>query len=395
MQPAAKHCYPMRQLHHLLIVVTISVTGVYAQNTGPRQQQEQATEQKLEQVRAEIARESTERSRVESQYGDVQAEMREIDLAIGEIVRRIVEIEAEIVSGEQQLAILSEQRRKLEMQLREQREKLGALLRAAYMTGRDQQLRAWLARDRIADSARLTAYARYLQTHRLTQMRSLLTDLDELIKLTETITAAKSTLSLRQEQSQVEVNALAAKKLERKALMDKLDASLQTHDERIKLFMHDEKSLLSLLAKLRDVFSEISPQFRDALPITKLRGQLPRPVAGKVIRTFGTNTGIGRTADGILIATDVGAEIRAIAHGRVAYADWLQGFGLLIIVDHGEGFMSLYAQNEALLRDVGDWVQSGTALARAGASGGATQPALYFELRKNGQPLNPSLWLQK
>ena len=124
------------------------------------------------------------------------------------------------------------------------------------------------------------------------------------------------------------------------------------------------------------------------------RGRLPWPLAGKVAVGFGSSDDSGRAISGIVLAAATGAEVRAVSHGRVAYADWLKGYGLILILDHGDGYMSLYGYNESLLKDVGDWVDAGEAIATAGSSGGRQNAGLYFELRARGKPLDPRSWLK-
>ena len=156
----------------------------------------------------------------------------------------------------------------------------------------------------------------------------------------------------------------------------------------------DEKGLLGLLERLRDVFADIPRKPDGAEPFASLRGRLVMPVRGQVSTRFGGSDANGRRISGWLIDAASGSEVHAVARGRVAYADWLKGYGLLLIVDHGDGWMSLYAFNDALLKDVGDWVRSGDPLATVGSSGGQGRPALYFELRRNGQPQDPKPWLR-
>ena len=156
----------------------------------------------------------------------------------------------------------------------------------------------------------------------------------------------------------------------------------------------DEKTVLKLLEQLRDAVADIPRQVDDTRPFAGRRGQLGRPLAGSVLAAFGGKLPDGRGSDGWLVAGTAGAEVRAVAPGRVAFSDWLKGYGLLVIVDHGDGWMSLYAFNDALLKDVGDWVRAGDPLATVGSSGGQGRPALYFELRRNGQPQDPKPWLR-
>ncbi len=379
----------------LCLSIVPTLVNAQAPSTDARTLEQAQTKSKLQHVRAEIERESRARNAVQAEHVTANAALREIELAVGAAARTVAQTDTELAQRERALLDLEAEREALELRLAGQRLKLATLLRSAYQLGRNQHLRSWLARDQLHDSARLVAYNRYLQTHRMNRMRGLLDELSALIAVTQDIQSARAELTARRESGQAEIDLLTTHRAERELLINKLTAQLADHRQRLRAYARDEKSLLDLLERLQDVLADIPRQISDALPLAQLRGRLPWPLEGRVVTAFGTTLGPGRTADGIVIAAATGTEVLAIAHGRVAYADWLRGFGLLIIVDHGDGYMSLYANNEALLRDEGDWVQAGTALARAGSSGGAEQSGLYFELRKNSQPLNPSLWLRK
>jgi murein hydrolase activator len=377
------------------IAALLFVANARGQETDDRKREEAETKTKLLKIRADIQVEAQARDAVQAEHASSNAALREIEQAVGVAARIVAETDTELTRRERELRELDGERQQLESRLAGQRLKLGALLRSAYMLGRDQHLRSWFARDRLHDSARLAAYNRYLQKHRMDRMRGLLVELDELTRLTAQVIAARTQLAERRASSKAEIDTLTLRRAERELLLTQLSARLADHRQRLQAYARDEKSLLDLLDRLQDVLADIPRQIGGALPLAQSRGQLPWPIDGPVSTAFATPLGPGRVSDGIVIEAATGSEVQAIAHGRVAYADWLRGFGLLIIVDHGEGFMSLYAHNEALLRDEGDWVEAGTALARAGASGGAEQSGLYFELRKNGQPLDPRLWLQK
>ena len=155
----------------------------------------------------------------------------------------------------------------------------------------------------------------------------------------------------------------------------------------------DEKALSDLLAKLRDIFADIPKQIVGAEPFSQLRGRLPWPVRGKAVASAGSNEGEHEN-HGVLIAAASGSEVHAVSHGRVVFADWLRGFGLLMILDHGDGYLSLYGYNEALLKEVGDWVDANEVIATSGSSGGRTTPGVYFELRFEGKALDPKGWLR-
>jgi septal ring factor EnvC (AmiA/AmiB activator) len=377
------------------LLLLLILAGAQAQDSDARKQEQAQTKAKLQQIRADIERESVARDAVKAEHASSNAALRDIERSVGIAARIVAETDTELAKRERDLSDLDSERQQLEARLAGQRLKLGALLRSAYVLGRDQHLRSWLARDRLADSARVAAYNQYLQQYRMRRMSGLLDELNELVSITQQVNQAKAELVARRTSSQSEIATLTLRRAEREQLLNELSAKLVDHQQRLQAYARDEKSLIDLLERLQDVLADIPRQITDALPLAQLRGKLPWPANGAVQTAFGTPLGPGRVSDGMVIAAKTGDEVHAVAHGRVAYADWLRGFGLLIIVDHGDGFMSLYAHNEALLRDEGDWVQAGMALARAGASGGAEQSGLYFELRKNGQPLDPRLWLQK
>jgi septal ring factor EnvC (AmiA/AmiB activator) len=146
---------------------------------------------------------------------------------------------------------------------------------------------------------------------------------------------------------------------------------------------------------LRDVFADIPRQIEDAQPFGTRRGRLPMPLLGSLDSGFGGTLPDGRRSQGWLLGARPGTHVTAVAPGRVAFADWLKGYGLIVILDHGDGYMSLYAQNDSLMKEVGDWVSRGEALAGVGSSGGQDRPALYFELRHNGRPINPKDWIRR
>lgn len=354
---------------------------------------EAATLKKLEAIKAAIAAESKARERVKDEHALASRALREIEIATGAAARRLAEIEDEVDRQTAGLAELDRQRAAREADLAGQRQRLAALLRAAHAIGRDQDLRAWLARDQLGESERLLALSRYLQGSRLREVQKLQAELAALTELAATIDAAQAKLATERAAAESAASALAAKRSERQGVLAGLAAQVASHETRLRAFARDQQMLTQLLARLHDVFADIPPGLSATQAFSARRGRLPRPLAGKVLQGFGAPQRSGRHSEGWLIAASVGSPVRAIARGRVAYADWLNGFGLLIILDHGDGYMSLYARNEALLRDVGDWVDPGSAIARSGDGGGSEPPALYFELRHSGQPLDPKVWL--
>jgi septal ring factor EnvC (AmiA/AmiB activator) len=355
---------------------------------------EAETRQKLDGVRAQIKALAAEQKATETQKNSVAQELRERETRIAAATRELREIDARLQGQEQALAELESRRSALADKLKAQREALAALLRSAYAMGQHEELKLLLQQDNVATIARVLAYHRYFQNARLARIQGLLGDLAELARLQQAIETQRGELAATRAQREGELSGLNQERAERSALLAKLDASLKDQGARLAALGKDEQALVDLLEKLRDIFADIPKQLSGAEPFEARRGRMNWPLAGKILVGFGASDDSGRAISGLIIAARSGAEVHAISHGRVAYADWLKGYGLLLILDHGDGYMSLYGYNDTLLRDVGDWVNAGDIVATAGSSGGHSNPALYFELRQGGKPMDPRAWLR-
>jgi septal ring factor EnvC (AmiA/AmiB activator) len=268
-------------------------------------------------------------------------------------------------------------------------------LRSAYAAGRHERLRILFAPEKVGRIQRALAYHRYLQDDRLERIETLRAQLQALLVVQERIETARKALESARGQRAEELAELERQRAQREAVVAAIDARLADAAARIAALGKDERGLLSLLDRLRDAIGDIPRLLRGGEPFASLRGRIPWPLPGRVIEGFGAVTAGGRVSEGVLIEARQGAAVRAVSHGRVAFADWLQGYGMLLIVDHGDGYMSLYAHNEALLRDVGDWVDAGDPIARAGRSGGQRASGAYFEIRAQGRPQDPARWLSR
>lgn len=378
----------------LLIALALAAPAALAQGAPERAQQEAAAQKRLDTLRAQIKAIAKEQRALETERGDAAKSLREADGKVNEAVRALRRTEAGIATQELELQQLEEKKARLESGLSEQREALAALVRSAYALGRHEQLKLLLAQDRMSDLARVLAYHRYFQADRQQRITGLLAELRELAAVAQQIVDQRQILEAARLQQQTELDALEAQRRERAGVLATVESLFKDRAARLAALGRDEKAVLKLLEQLRDAVADIPRQVDDNRPFATRRGQLGRPLTGTALATFGGRLPDGRASDGLLIAGTAGAEVRAIAPGRIAYSDWLKGYGLLTIVDHGDGWMSLYAFNDALLKDVGDWVRGGEPLATVGSSGGQGRPALYFELRRNGQPQDPKPWLR-
>ena len=359
-----------------------------------RSAQEAEAKKKLDTVRAEI-RALTEQQRAASGERDEAARaLREKDVALGTVARDVHALDERMAAQQQQVDALDAQRAKLDVKLKAQREALAGLLRSAYALGHGEELKLLLQQDDVAAISRVLAYHRYFQRAQVAQIERLLGDLRQLADVQTAIRSATAELVATREARSAEGVKLEAERTARADLLAQVEAKLKDQGARIALLGRNESELTSLIERLRDVFADIPKQLTGEEPFASQRGRLAWPLQGKVVSAFGASDESGRRSSGLLLAAKTGSAVHAVSHGRVAFADWLRGYGLLLIVDHGDGYLSLYGCNEALLKDVGDWVNAGETIATSGASGGQKAAGLYFELRAKGQAVDPRAWLR-
>jgi murein hydrolase activator len=350
---------------------------------------------RLDAVRGEIRRLSAAQHELDGERNAAARELRAADQSLDAAARVLRETDAGLQTQAEALAHLQAQQAELERGLGTERSELAALLRSAYALGRHEQLKLLLAQDHGERIGRVLAYQRYFQRERLRQIDRLLAQLAELARLQQAVDAQRTRLAAARLDQHAALAALEASREAQQALLKQLESRFADGRARLAALGRDEAALLRLLESLKDIFADIPQQLAGGQPLAQQRGRLPRPLAGRLLSAFGGRLPDGRPSSGWWLAADAGQPVRAIAHGRVAYADWMRGYGLLLIIDHGDGYMSLYASNESLMKEIGDWVQAGDTIAAVGNSGGQSQPGLYFELRHQGRPVDPQLWVKR
>ena len=386
-------------MRRLLVVLLVLVAVVaHAETTAQRTQRETAARRQLEQVRKQIQSLSDEQKKIEGQKNDASKALRDADASVAGAQGQLRVTESRLAELEAQLAKLEQQQADLEKKLSHQRQELAALVRSAYALGQNEELKLLLEQDQVGDLSRVLAYHRYFSQDRQRRITALNSELDALATVREQIKARQLPLQAAREEQQKALAQLAQQRAQRGKVVSQLDARYRSQSSRLKALGRDEKNTAALLERLRKAMATLPPVrpagTQPATPLAAYSG-LSLPVAGAVIAGFGGTLPDGHASQGLLIAGTAGSDVHAAAAGRVAYADWLKGYGLLVILDHGNGFMTLYAYNDALLKRAGDTVSVGEAIALLGSSGGQGRPALYFELRRNGQPQDPRGWLKK
>lgn len=387
---------PARIALRVLAIVALSMTAwpaAASPGDPPRVAREAEAEAKLESLKRRVVALAAEQKRAENEKSSTLAALRAADAGVAEAQAKVDAAAAEQAGLADALAAKDRERNALAVRLTTQREALARLVRAAYAAGRHEQLKLLLAQDQAGSIARTLAYHRHLQQQRAAQVRVVLDELAALASLTDEVRAKQAAVAAAADAARAAVAGLEAEREARRRALAAIEVEFAGREARIAALGRDQRAVETLLAELRNAIADIPRQLEDDRPFEQRRGALPLPVEGGQVRErFGAAIPGGQRSDGVRFAIARGAPVRAVAPGRVAYADWLRGFGLLLILDHGGGWMTLYANGDRLERGVGEWVRAGEVVARAGSSGGASESAVYFELRRNGQPVDPRGW---
>jgi len=325
----------------------------------------------------------------------LSAQLRDAELGVQSARKQLEELRAQRIATEARLEDLGREQAQRENELAAERGALAGELRTAYVNGREEQLKLLLNQQDPASFGRMLTYYGYFGRARAERIASIHDKLEHLALLREKIAAEGQRLEELESRQAQEVAALKGAQEKRTKAVAAIDSQIKTRGGEIKRLESQARSLEKLIADLRKAL-ERGPVARQA-PFEPLRGKLPWPVQqGKVLARFGQPRAGGSLRwQGMLIGTDRGARVRAPFAGRVAYADWLPGMGLMIVLDHGGGYLSLYGHNEEVFKKVGDPVTAGDVIGAVGDTGGHNQPALYFEVRRGREPVNPENWLQR
>jgi len=267
-------------------------------------------------------------------------------------------------------------------------------VQAAYSLGRQSHVKLLLNQQQPDQISRLMRYHDYMIEARAEKFDEYIGTIKRLEQVEPEITARVSQLKNARNDLVKQHKKLVLVRDEREKVLKKVRSLIKNKDDELKKMEKDRAELARVIAAVEDLIKDI-PLTTDARPFSKLKGKLPWPVKGRAANRYGATRQGHLKWDGILIKAKSGTKVQAIHHGRVIFADWLRGQGLLMIIDHGDGYMSLYGHNEVLLKEPGEWVRSGDTIAHAGNSGGQKHAGVYFEIRHKGKPTNPKRWCKK
>ena len=351
-------------------------------------------EARLNELKSEIKKLEQWLNSAKDEYADLNKALKQSDEEIGALLKQIQQTQTQLREEQARLKKLRLEQTQLHQLQTEHQRHLSQQVIASRNMGDESALRLWLAQDDPQQSQRLMRYFSYFNQARVENIEHTMAELVRLDQIAELIVQQEQALKSTEQSLLNKNKTLSSKRKDQQRILANLSKKMNTESQRLTQKQADRKRLENLLAEVETILAN-SPRQNDERPFSKMKGKLPRPVAGRVLKAFGNaNSDTMSRWEGWQISVQEGAEVRAIHHGRVVFSDWLRGFGLLLIIDHGQGYLSLYAHNETLLRDVGSWVNGGDVVAAAGRSGGLTDPALYFGIRYQGRPQDPAVWIR-
>ena len=350
-------------------------------------------EQELEEVRERISDLKQSMDAAAADRDRLTGELQELEVQIAEQRSRIRELERDRDYTAAKKDKLDAELAGREAHLDAESAALAAQVRSAWMSGNQEKIKLLLNQRDPATLGRLMAYYRYLNEYRAGNIEAVMDEIRKLEALRAQIAAEEARLETLARQRYDELGRLNGSLEERQALLASLRRRIADEGAEVERLAAQEKDLSRLITELTSILSDYP--ISSEQPFSELKGRLTWPVAGTLLHDFGQPRAGGIKWNGVVLAAPRGREVRAVYHGRVAFADWLAGMGLLVIVDHGEGYMTLYGYNETILADTGDWVAPGDVIATVGDSGGRNQASLYFELRRGKKPENPQRWVTR
>jgi len=326
------------------------------------------------------------------QKSEIETTLERNEQRINKLLNEIDTIEKELDTTKDKVSSLTEKQKELLTVKSEQQYYIEQQVRAAYEIGSQEYLKVLLNQEDPNEIARMLTYYDYFNQARSRQIESYNLTLLDLDRVTQELDDETVVLESQRKALGAQQKSLANVQKEKQTTLKVLINQISTTGSALSKLKQDRGRLEQLLDKLQESLVNLDAP-RSAQPFAGMQGKLLLPVEGRIIHRFGNQRNQGKLKwHGIFIDAAEGESVYAVHYGRVVFSDWLRGFGLLMIISHGEGYMSMYGHNQALFRETGDWVSAGEVIAAVGDSGGQDKTGLYFEIRIDGKPNNPQNW---
>ncbi|ALU43122.1 murein hydrolase activator EnvC family protein [Pseudoalteromonas rubra] len=374
-------------MRHTLAVLSVCLLPLLGQANETR------TKADLAAVQAELKKSQAAYQQQQASFSALKSTLQSFELEIAKSAKALAFTEQGISENKQQQYTLQREAEQLELQKKRLQRLLAAQLKSAYVTGSHDYSKMLLNQQHAAALERTISYYDYFNQARIAQLEALKSVFAKLAENRTQLERKKKQLLALQAQQTVRRDELMLAQNARKTHLAKLNDKLSQAKAAIAYLEENEQTLISTLETLASEQASSPEQYVAQLQgLQRLKGKLAWPLDGRLKHRFGQRKHVGMNWKGVVIRGSNGTPVNSVAPGQVVYADWLNGFGWVIVLDHGEGFMSLYGHAQTLLKDVGDQVMPGESIALVGQSGGQTDPGLYFEIRHKGSAVDPVKW---
>lgn len=349
--------------------------------------------ERLADVRARIAEVLGNLNDNKNKRNNIKGQLQKLERKIAKASKSLREVRRKHAKSKKSLKKLKSDLVVLQRKLDTQRNILSRQIRSAHAMGQQAQLKMVLNQQDSTEMGRAMVYFDYLNSARSQQINDFLDSIKKKQQLETAIVNTTKELEQLASKKLDQKRALTNSRTSRKELLAKLNKDINHQQLTLTELENSRTRIEKLLSSLGELLADIPSEAHLEAPFSTLKGKMPWPVKGKFLAHFGASRNQGDlTWNGVVIKSAYGTPVRAINYGRVAFADWLQGFGFITIIDHDNDYMSLYGHNQALYKEVGDWVETGEIIATVGDSGGQEYSGLYFEIRFKGKPVNPDSW---
>jgi len=387
-----RHCQFNGNFWRLALITFLLCWQTFV-HSAPNKQE--LTKNQLKDLKQQIQAVQQSISKIDKHKNKLVSKLQQVELNINKLSKEIFFLNEKIVGLEKQHKLLKKKQQQLKNQLQEQKKLLAGQVRASYNMGKQEYLKLLLNQQNPEVISRVITYYQYLNKARSKQIELFTGLIDEINENQQQIQLKQQEIELQHHLRKEEKRNLEDTQVEHNQVISKLSKQQKSEAQKLKQLQENEKQLNQLLAKLQKALENV-PISLPKKPFAKSKGKLRWPTRGKLRRLFGHWRSVNKVKwQGVIINNSEGSSVYSVSHGRVAYSDWLRGYGLLTIIDHGNGYMSLYGNNQTLLKEVGDWVEPGEIIAKTGRSGGRRKAGLYFEIRRKGKPVNPTRWCKK
>tara|TARA_R110000737_G_scaffold346339_1_gene375995 strand:+ start:251 stop:1426 length:1176 start_codon:yes stop_codon:yes gene_type:complete len=369
-----------------LVLLLYSINAIAQTDTSAENSAK--TNQQLSDIQQAINQQKQTLSNTNVKIGDLEQQLKTDDLAIGNIARNLVDTSNKLTTVRKKLGQLADEKKQLEIAKKQQEQILAKQLRAAYSTGHHDYLKLILNQQQPSSVQRTLTYYQYLNTARIKEIEEFKATMVQLNDVKQQYQLKAEQLAQLTETQNQQKKILELSKIKQQQTLKALNKKVLTGQQKLAKLEREETALVALLKKMA-----IAAQAVENLTgLSKLKRQLSWPVKGRIDHSFGTSKQGYLKWKGVFLSAPIGRQVRTIHNGTILFSDWLNGYGLVSVVDHGDGYMSLYGHNQALLKSVGDRVEAGEPIALVGQSGGQNESGLYFEIRHIGKAVNPKLW---